>query len=73
MRGRVRDCPPRRSAVPAAAYPVPPGWILEGGLNGDSPPVAVHVGGCHMAGTRWKGVPRDVALRALSEGIEACG
>ncbi|MFE4414185.1 DUF6233 domain-containing protein, partial [Streptomyces sp. NPDC056821] len=46
---------------------------LEGGLNRDSPPVAVHVGGCHMAGTRWKGVPRDVALRALSEGIEACG
>ncbi|WP_281155590.1 DUF6233 domain-containing protein [Streptomyces sp. HYC2] len=42
-------------------------------MNRDSPPVAVHVGGCHMAGTRWTGVPRDVALRALSEGIEACG
>ncbi|MFF4763151.1 DUF6233 domain-containing protein [Streptomyces sp. NPDC001292] len=29
----------------------------------------MHVGGCHMAG----GVPRDVALRALTEGVNACG
>ncbi len=55
------------------ARPATPDWILKGGLNRDSPPVAVHVGGCHMAGKRWRGVPRDVALRALSEGIEACG
>ncbi|MGV9351573.1 DUF6233 domain-containing protein [Streptomyces spiralis] len=33
----------------------------------------MHVGGCHMAGKRWKAVPRDVALRALSEGVDACG
>ncbi|WP_281155727.1 DUF6233 domain-containing protein [Streptomyces sp. HYC2] len=26
-----------------------------------------------MAGKRWKGVSRDVALRALIEGIDACG
>ncbi|MFJ6564696.1 DUF6233 domain-containing protein [Streptomyces sp. NPDC091412] len=55
------------------ARPATPDWILEGGLNRDSPPVAVHVGGCPMAGKRWTGGPRDVALRALSEGIEACG
>ncbi|MFI1166596.1 DUF6233 domain-containing protein [Streptomyces sp. NPDC020801] len=55
------------------ARPAPPDWILEHGLNRDAPPVAVHVGGCHMAGKRWKGVPRDVALRALAEGVEACG
>ncbi|WP_258056204.1 DUF6233 domain-containing protein [Streptomyces sp. Ru62] len=48
-------------------------WILEGDLNRDAPPAAVHVGGCRMAGKRWKGVPRDVALRALAEGVEACG
>ncbi|MGW4824613.1 DUF6233 domain-containing protein [Streptomyces sp. NPDC004227] len=42
-------------------------------MNRDSPPVAVHVGGCPMAGKRWTGVSRDVALRALSEGIEARG
>ncbi|MFE9312891.1 DUF6233 domain-containing protein [Streptomyces sp. NPDC088353] len=59
---------PRRRSQRSAT----PDWVLEGGLNRDSPPVAVHVGGCHMAGKRWKGVPRDVALRALSEGIEAC-
>ncbi|WP_086722533.1 DUF6233 domain-containing protein [Streptomyces carpinensis] len=55
------------------ARPPVPDWILEGGLNRDAPPVAVHVGGCHMAGKRCKGVPRDVALRALAEGVEACG
>ncbi|GED89303.1 hypothetical protein TNCT6_63880 [Streptomyces sp. 6-11-2] len=53
--------------------PPTPDWILERGLNRDSPPVAVHVGGCHMAGKRWNGVPRDLALRALAEGVEACG
>ncbi|MFD4973147.1 DUF6233 domain-containing protein [Streptomyces sp. NPDC058424] len=53
--------------------PPMPDWILEGGLNRGSPPVAVHVGGCHMAGKRWKGVSQDVALRALIEGIDACG
>ncbi|MFB7738290.1 DUF6233 domain-containing protein [Streptomyces sp. NPDC056112] len=52
--------------------PPVPDWLLELGLNRDAPPVAVHVGGCQMAGKRWKGVPRDVALRALTEGVEAC-
>ncbi|MFE7216734.1 DUF6233 domain-containing protein [Streptomyces sp. NPDC001698] len=50
-----------------------PDWILERGLNRDSPPVAVHAGDCRMAGKRWKAVDRATALRALSEGIEACG
>ncbi|MGW4822496.1 DUF6233 domain-containing protein [Streptomyces sp. NPDC004227] len=55
------------------ARPPVPDWIIEQGLNRDALPVAVHVGGCHMAGKRWKSVPRDVALRALVEGVEACG
>ncbi|MGW4042932.1 DUF6233 domain-containing protein [Streptomyces sp. NPDC004721] len=55
------------------ARPPAPEWILEQGLNRDSPPVTVHEGGCHMAGKRWKGVPRDVAVRALTEGVQACG
>jgi hypothetical protein len=55
------------------ARPPVPDWVLERGLNRDSPPVAVHVGGCHMAGQRVRGVPRDVALRALAKGVEACG
>ncbi|NED31138.1 DUF6233 domain-containing protein [Streptomyces sp. SID8499] len=55
------------------ARPPTPDWILERGLNRDSPPVAVHVGGCHMAGKRTKGIDRDTALRALAEGVQACG
>nr|BFD88588.1 hypothetical protein StreXyl84_79890 [Streptomyces sp. Xyl84] len=55
------------------ARPPVPDWILEGSLNRDSPPLAVHVGGCHMAGKRRKPVSRDAALRALAEGVEACG
>ncbi|MFJ3283661.1 DUF6233 domain-containing protein [Streptomyces sp. NPDC086669] len=54
------------------ARPPQPDWMLEGGLSRDAPPVYVHAGGCHMAGKRVKGVPRDVALRALTEGIDAC-
>jgi hypothetical protein len=38
-----------------------PPWILY-----------VHVGGCHRAGKRSRGVERDHALRALAEGVAAC-
>jgi hypothetical protein len=30
------------------------------------------MGGCNMAGKRCRGVPRDLAMRALTEGVEAC-
>ena len=55
-----------------AARPTPPDWLLEAGLNRDSPPVYVHVGGCHIAGKRSRGISRDQALRALTEGVDAC-
>ncbi|MDQ0809783.1 hypothetical protein QFZ63_001497 [Streptomyces sp. B3I7] len=55
------------------ARPPQPDWLLELGLNRDASPVAVHTGDCHMVGKRRRGVPRDVALRALAEGVEACG
>lgn len=54
------------------ARPPQPDWLLEQGLNRDSPAVYVHVGGCWNAGKRSRGVPRDVALRALAEGVPAC-
>ncbi|MFB6771128.1 DUF6233 domain-containing protein [Streptomyces sp. NPDC056337] len=53
--------------------PPPPEWLLEQGLNRDSPPVQVHVGGCWNAGKRRRGITRDEALRALIEGVKACG
>jgi hypothetical protein len=46
-------------------------WLLEAGI-GDGPAVYVHMGGCHMAGSRCRGVPRHVALGVLTEGVEAC-
>jgi hypothetical protein len=49
-----------------------PDWLLERALSKSAPPVAVHVGGCHMTGKRVRGVPRDAALRALAAGVEAC-
>ncbi|MFF7147439.1 DUF6233 domain-containing protein [Streptomyces griseoaurantiacus] len=57
----------------AEARPPQPDWLLESGLNRDAAPVAVHTGDCHMVGKRARGVPRDTALRALAEGVEACG
>jgi hypothetical protein len=53
------------------ARPPEPDWLIEQGLNGRQA-VYVHVGGCHMAGKRSKGVQRDQALRALADGVDAC-
>ncbi|MFI9339993.1 DUF6233 domain-containing protein [Streptomyces sp. NPDC052773] len=55
-----------------AARPAPPDWLLELGLNKDSPPVQVHVGDCWNAGKRTRGIGRDDALRALADGVKAC-
>ncbi|MCX5357336.1 DUF6233 domain-containing protein [Streptomyces sp. NBC_00124] len=54
------------------ARPPDPDWLIEGSIGKDAPPVYVHVGGCHMAGKRSKGAVRDAALRALTDGIDAC-
>jgi hypothetical protein len=54
------------------ARPAPPDWMLERGLNGHSPPVYVHSGGCWNAGRRSSGISREEALRALTEGVPAC-
>jgi Family of unknown function (DUF6233) len=49
-----------------------PQWLIERGLNGRSA-VYVHVGGCASGGGRAKGVGRDQAIRALTEGgVPAC-
>lgn len=53
------------------ARPPAPDWLIEQGLNGRAA-VYVHVGGCHMAGKRSRGVERDQALRAVTEGVDAC-
>jgi hypothetical protein len=53
------------------ARPPEPDWLIEQGLDGRQA-VYVHVGGCHMAGKRSRGVQRDQALRALAEGVAAC-
>ncbi|GAA2288704.1 hypothetical protein GCM10010145_68760 [Streptomyces ruber] len=55
-----------------AARPAVPEWTVERSLGGRASAVYVHAGGCHMAGKRAKGVPREAAVRALAEGVEAC-
>lgn len=55
------------------AQPPTPDWLIEQGLNRDSPPVQVHVGGCWSKGKRTRGIRRDEALRALADGVKACG
>jgi hypothetical protein len=54
------------------ARPPAPDWLLEMGLNRNSPPNLVHEGHCHMAGKRSRGIGRTDALRWLAEGIPAC-
>ncbi|MFI9824431.1 DUF6233 domain-containing protein [Streptomyces sp. NPDC052013] len=52
--------------------PPPPDWLLELGLNRTSPPAYVHAGDCWNAGHRSRGVSRDQALRAISDGVKPC-
>ena len=52
--------------------PRPPGWIVELGIGTGRPPVQLHSGGCHMAGTRRRAVGRDEARRLLVAGLRAC-
>ncbi|MFF1376099.1 DUF6233 domain-containing protein [Streptomyces sp. NPDC058308] len=51
------------------ARPPVPDWVIEQGLGGRAP-VYVHVGGCHMAGKRVRGVAREAARRALAENVD---
>ncbi|MFF8784878.1 DUF6233 domain-containing protein [Streptomyces sp. NPDC015125] len=53
--------------------PPPPDWVVQPGIGRDAHPVAVHVGGCGAAGQRARPISREQAVRALTEGIEACG
>ncbi|MER6851585.1 DUF6233 domain-containing protein [Streptomyces flaveolus] len=52
------------------ASPAPPAWLLERGLNGHSPPVYVHAGDCWNTGKRSKGITREEARRALTDGVK---
>ncbi|GGT57913.1 hypothetical protein GCM10010271_71920 [Streptomyces kurssanovii] len=62
----------REQAHDAAVRPPVPDWILETGIGQRREPLYVHVGGCHMAGKRQRPINRAQALRALSDGAEAC-
>jgi hypothetical protein len=54
------------------ARPPVPDWVIEAGIGASHAPLYVHVGGCHMAGKRVKAVSREVAARAVADGVEAC-
>lgn len=48
-----------------------PEWLIERGLQGRRT-VYVHAGGCWNAGKRSRGVTREQAVRALTDGIDPC-
>lgn len=68
----VREREAQQAQAEAARRERAPDWVIEYGLNRDSLPTAVHVGGCRMAGKRVKPVDAETARRALVEGVEAC-
>ncbi|MEU6376780.1 DUF6233 domain-containing protein [Streptomyces sp. NPDC046909] len=55
-----------------AARPPTPDWLIEQSLNRETPPVYVHVGGCHMAGKRSKAATREQARQALADRVDPC-
>ncbi|MFM9368930.1 DUF6233 domain-containing protein [Streptomyces sp. Da 82-17] len=55
------------------ARPPAPDWLIELGIGKERRPIAVHAGGCHMAGRRSRPISRDEAMRSLANGVEACG
>ncbi|MBA4864350.1 hypothetical protein H1V43_23945 [Streptomyces sp. PSKA54] len=54
------------------ARPPAPDWVVQMSL-GAQHPMAVHVGGCHMAGKHFRGLTREQAMRARAEGVDGCG
>ncbi|MFE1441785.1 DUF6233 domain-containing protein [Streptomyces sp. NPDC058739] len=53
--------------------PEPPEWIVELGIGTGRPPVRVHSGTCHLAGTRRRPITREEARRLLTaDGLPAC-
>lgn len=54
------------------ARPPAPDWLLEQGPSGRTP-VYVHAGGCWSMGKRGRGISREQAIQALTEGgVVAC-
>ncbi|MET8898324.1 DUF6233 domain-containing protein [Streptomyces albogriseolus] len=53
--------------------PAPPEWIVELGIGERRPPLQVHTGDCHTAGTRHRPVDQGEARRLLATGLTACG
>ncbi|MFE3049585.1 DUF6233 domain-containing protein [Streptomyces albidoflavus] len=54
----------------AEVRPDPPAYVVQLGI-GTGPPVAVHVGGCPVAGPRVRPLDAEQARRALVD-VEAC-
>ncbi|MER6345098.1 DUF6233 domain-containing protein [Streptomyces sp. NPDC001595] len=52
--------------------PAPPEWVAAYGIGAGREPVEIHVGDCHMAGSRQRAVGREEARRLLSGGVRAC-
>lgn len=62
----------REAQQQRAVPPPPPDWVAQLSIGTDVHPVAVHIGGCGAAGRRARPISREQAVRALTEGIEAC-
>lgn len=62
-----REAEARRGAE---VRPPPPAYVVQLGI-GTGPPVAIHVGGCPVAGSRVRPLDADQARRALVD-VEAC-
>ncbi|MGW3201919.1 DUF6233 domain-containing protein [Streptomyces sp. NPDC001118] len=69
---RLRVQEAQRAHATAAREERAPDWLIDYGLNRASLPIAVHVGGCRMAGKRAEGTDSETALRALAGGVPAC-
>lgn len=55
-----------------ASRPPVPDWVIEIGIGANHAPLYVHIGGCHMAGKRVRAASREVAARAITDGVKAC-
>ncbi|MFJ3201040.1 DUF6233 domain-containing protein [Streptomyces sp. NPDC086989] len=72
VRQQIAAAEQQEAAAARRELPPPPDWLIEHGIGVGAHPVRVHAGHCWDTRSRCHPASRDLARRALADGVEAC-